>query len=732
MKKYIILMLLGGFLLISHKYIAQNNKAELISIIKKNKNDSSGVNALNDLAAKNIFSNGDTALILANQALNMAKSMSYNGKLGWQKGIAKAHHVLGSINFSKGNYDEALKQYHQALNIREKLNDKAGMAKSIVNIGTSYREKGEQANALKYYYKALSINESINDKNGIEINTGIIGSALTVEKQYDKALTYYFRALKMAQELGNRSHEGDWMGSIGMIYDKKRDFTKTMEYFEKAIAISEELGEQNSIAVWKDNMATTYRSMKKMDKALEYYFISLKINEKLGKKKNTANQMINIGAVYMDLKKYTLAKNYMDKALAIFKESGAKLKLREGYYFRMQLDSMTNNYKEAFKDYKLFILYKDSVDNEETRKQSMQTVMQYEYDKKEAVANAEHKTELVKQNLIAEEQNRKKNTIISSVIIGLVLVIVFAVFMYSRYKVTQKQKGIIELKEKETRDQKHIIEEKHREITDSINYAERIQRSLLASKEMLDTHLKDYFIYFKPKDIVSGDFYWAAQIAGSVNQKQGLENLQRFCLVTADSTGHGVPGAIMSILNISALKEVVKEGIVDPSLILNKTRSLIIDTLKKDGSKEGGKDGMDCSLCVFDFIDKKLFVAAANNPVWIVRNNGNDTSGGSQKLIEIKPDKIPVGRHDKQNVQFTLHEIQLEKGDVVYTLTDGFSDQFGGEKGKKFMSKNLRELLAASAHLPMLQQKELLETTFKNWVGSLEQIDDVTIIGVRV
>jgi serine phosphatase RsbU (regulator of sigma subunit) len=331
------------------------------------------------------------------------------------------------------------------------------------------------------------------------------------------------------------------------------------------------------------------------------------------------------------------------------------------------------------------------------------------------------------------------------VIGGLGLVVVFAGFMVNRFRVTNKQKQIIELKEKQTQQQKHIIEEKHREITDSINYAERIQRSFLATKELLDTNLKEYFVLFKPKDVVSGDFYWASTL-----------NNGNFALTTADSTGHGVQGAIMSLLNITSLEKAIETN-TQPLDILNATRKTIIERLKKDGSEHGGKDGMDCSITVYDFATKKLNVSAANNPVWIVRTvtssseayrEGNNDNGSryenskeaefstrtdnNVEVIEIKPDKMPVGKHDKDSISFTQQEIELQTGDVVYTLTDGFPDQFGGEKGKKFMSKNLRELLVKNVHLPMHEQKQLLETTFKNWVGDLEQVDDVTIIGVRV
>ncbi|MCL4857473.1 MAG: SpoIIE family protein phosphatase, partial [Flavobacteriales bacterium] len=291
-----------------------------------------------------------------------------------------------------------------------------------------------------------------------------------------------------------------------------------------------------------------------------------------------------------------------------------------------------------------------------------------------------------------------------------------------------------------------IIEEKHKEITDSINYAERIQRSFLATKDMLDNNLKDYFVFFRPKDVVSGDFYWAAEL-----------NNGNFAFTCADSTGHGVPGAIMSILNISSLEKSVEKD-TEPHQILNTTRRIIIDRLKKDGSPEGGKDGMDCSLLVLNKEKSQLTFASANNPVFIVRavhpnppegresqhsihpnNEGFEGSSsspsgrlGGAELLEYKPDKMPVGKHEKEQEPFTLHTLQLQKGDVIYTLTDGFADQFGGDKGKKYMIKNFKELLLNIAHLPMHEQEQKLEEEFTAWKGNNEQVDDVCVIGVQV
>ncbi len=353
--------------------------------------------------------------------------------------------------------------------------------------------------------------------------------------------------------------------------------------------------------------------------------------------------------------------------------------------------------------------------------------------------------------------------------------IIACVWLYikSRERKLKAEKEILEQtvieRTSEVVKQKHLVEEKHKEITDSINYAERIQRSLLASEGLLHANLKEHFVFFQPKDVVSGDFYWAANTVGSGLSDRAeyrFEN-DKFILVTADSTGHGVPGAIMSILNISCLKETVKEGIINPAEILNNTRKLIIETLKKDGSKDGGKDGMDCSLICFDFKNNKLTYAAANNPVWIIRQAQDGimravTSSSNEgayrevnienssryvtpketgvttrtdntfEIIELRPDKMPVGKHDRDNVPFTQHSLDLQKGDMVYALTDGMPDQFGGAKGKKFMYKQLKELLISVAHLPVNDQKQQLEESFNNWKGEQEQVDDVCVIGIKI
>ncbi len=256
------------------------------------------------------------------------------------------------------------------------------------------------------------------------------------------------------------------------------------------------------------------------------------------------------------------------------------------------------------------------------------------------------------------------------------------------------------------------LEEKNKDITDSIHYAKRIQKALMASDGILKKNLAEYFLMYKPKDIVSGDFYWAEQ------KDSG------FMLAVCDCTGHGVPGAFMSLLNITILNETVNEKkICSPDLIFNQVREDIVKVLNPEGREEEQTDGMDAVLCCFDFNKLKLDFACANNPLWIVRKDS---------IIEFKPDKMPVGMHFGKKTDFTLKSVDLQKGDVVYLFTDGFADQFGGLKGKKFKYSQFKELLLSIYSRPMHEQQSIIQQKLEVWKGGLEQVDDILVMGIRI
>jgi ligand-binding sensor domain-containing protein/serine phosphatase RsbU (regulator of sigma subunit) len=275
----------------------------------------------------------------------------------------------------------------------------------------------------------------------------------------------------------------------------------------------------------------------------------------------------------------------------------------------------------------------------------------------------------------------------------------------SRTSELKKQKNIAEK-------QTLLVEAKQKEILDSIQYARRIQQALLASDTLLNSNLPEHFVFFKPKDVVSGDFYWATPTEDG------------FIYITADCTGHGVPGAFMSLLNISKLSQIINENkITRPDLIFNHVRTEIIKALNPEGSNEESKDGMDAVLCKLDLKTMKLDFAAANNSFYIIRNG---------EKISCKADKMPVGKGHDDSVPFTHTSVQLQKGDVIYTFTDGFADQFGGPKGKKFKYKQLERLLISIYNEPMNIQKHKIQEAFTTWKKDVEQVDDVCVMGVRV
>lgn len=332
--------------------------------------------------------------------------------------------------------------------------------------------------------------------------------------------------------------------------------------------------------------------------------------------------------------------------------------------------------------------------------------------------NATENLEKTQMQLNTSVKTLNQQKIIIYLIIAILLVIgAIGVIGYKNYKKQKaqaaeisKQKNLAEKHRDEVIHQHSQLEEKTKEITDSINYAKRIQNAILPPLNLVSEKLKNCFIVYEPKDIVAGDFYWM----------EAKEDLVLFA--AADCTGHGVPGAMVSVMCSNALNRAVKEyGLVQPAAILDKTLEIILAQF--ENSVDDVKDGMDIAICAFQPSTKRLEYSGAQNPLWIIRNNGLE-------LEEIKGDKQPIGKYSTRK-QFTNHSLVLDSGDLVYLSSDGYADQFGGERGKKFKSINFKKLLFEIRTKTMLEQKQLLQETFQKWKGDLEQLDDVCVLGFK-
>ncbi|HIN40019.1 MAG TPA: tetratricopeptide repeat protein, partial [Flavobacteriales bacterium] len=641
------------------------------------------------------------------------RSLKIYEELGDKNGIAATLNNIGNIYVEQGDYAKAIDYYTKSLKIREEIGDRRGIAMSLGNIGVIYKNQGDFAKAIDYYTKSLKIEEEIGNKKGITSSLGNIGNIYLDQGDYAKAIDYYSRCLKIGEEIGDKKSIASSLGNIGIIYADQGDYTKAIDYFTRSLTIKEELGDKNGIATTLGNIGVIYADQGDYAKAIDYYTRSLKIQEELGDKKGIAISLNNIGAIYQEQGDYAKALEKCTKALSIAQEIGNVEKIKDASNNLWEIHKKLGKHSQALEMHELYIEMCDSINSIENKEAIIQQEYKYKYEKDQALEEAKHQEQMA----LSAEREKRQQLIAYSAGGGLVMVLLFAFFILNRLQVTRRQKKVIEEQKQKVEEQKQVVEEQKqkveeqkKDITDSIRYAENIQRALLPTIENLKDALPDGFVLFQPKDIVSGDFYWMQHRNDCVY------------LAACDCTGHGVPGAFMSMIGSSLLDEaVVEKGISQPNEIFFEVRKGFIHALKQTGKAGQQKDGMDATLIAWDK-KKNLQLASAFNPVLIIRN---------EEITELKPDRQPVGFLTGEQKPFTHHELKLEKGDTVYLFSDGYPDQFGGKKDKKFMMKNFKKLLLSIQDKTMNEQKTILETTMAEWKGDTEQVDDILVMGVR-
>jgi len=674
MKKQNFLSVFFLLLLFSQQSFAQNIDS-LWSVYKNEKiNDTIRLEAFNDIAWSLLYTNPDSAYMLGHEELEKAKSLKL------KKWESKAYNTIGASYQVKGNYLKAIDFYQQSLKIREKLGDIRGVSSSLANIGSIY------------------------------INIA----------EFEKALYYQLKSLKIFQQIGNKAGMASALNNIGVIYKNLSDYPKALDYNQRSLVLFEEIGDKQGIASSYDNIGNIYSSMNDLTKALEFQLKSIAIDQEIGDKSGESTMLSVIAKTYLKQKKYAMALESATKGKKLAVEIEDISAEKECTSVLYEIYKEMGNKSLALENFELFVSLRDSIFKEDNQRAITSKALEYEFEKKAAADSVKHDEEKrVKDALIVAktaqiDQDRTQKWALYG---GLFLMFVSGGVMYNRFRIIRRQKEIIEIKSKETEEHKTVIEEKQKEILASISYAKRLQEAILPPQSMIKQYLPDSFIFYKPKDIVAGDFYWM----------EPMDDLILFA--AADCTGHGVPGAMVSVVCSNALNRTVKEfGITEPGKILDKVRELVIETFEKSESEVN--DGMDISLCAYNKKTNELKWSGANNPLWIFRNL--PIGQARKEFIEYKPNKQSIGKIDGELVSYITHSVQLQKNDSIYIFTDGYADQFGGSKGKKFNYKNLQELLFRSAELSIKDQEAGLQDQLQEWKGDLEQVDDILVFGIRV
>jgi serine phosphatase RsbU (regulator of sigma subunit)/pterin-4a-carbinolamine dehydratase len=694
-EKQLILFLACIFLSVFS--IAQNNSKtdSLENVLKSKIEDTTRVNTLNDLSRAYFTKSFDKGVAYAEEAKSLAE------KIKFEKGIANSNNNIGVLQWQHGEYSKALESFQHALSVFQSVGDKMGIAKCYGNIGLIHRARGDLSLALNYQLRSLKVREEIKDKDGMAKNYSAIGNIYDSQLNFPLSIEYHNKALKLWSELGNRRGVATSFVNIGNVYWEQKKDKEALESYLKSLSMFLLLEDEIGASSCYMNLGMIYDKQKKYQLAVEYNLKALRIKEKLKDNSGISTSYNNLASTLLHMGKYDEAMVYLNKSLEICKKSNRKEGLKVVYGTLASIYAEQNKFKEAYYYKELYSNMKDSLFNENSSKEIAEMQSKYENEKKQ------NEIELLTKDseIQALQLNRNKLWMIM-LCVAVLLILALAALFYIRWQIKHKSHILLEHRNMEITQQK-------KEITDSINYAKRIQESILPPIDTWSKMLPDSFIFYRPKDIVSGDFYW-------IEQKNDV-----VCFAAVDCTGHGVPGALMSVVGFNLLTQAINEvNLVRPSDILKHLDAGVTKTLRQSEEGKGVKDGMDLSICSLNRKTLELEYAGAFNSLYYISNG---------IFTEIKADKFPIGVNTDGKVdEYTNHKIQLQKGDCVYLYSDGYADQFGGPKGKKFKYNQLKELLTAISVLPIEQQRNAIEKKFDEWKGLLEQVDDVVIIGVRV
>ncbi len=636
-----------------------------------------------EIIIKLVNLNTDKDLDVNLRYLNQGQKIADDNNLIIDK--ARCIQLKGLQYKKKGDFTFAIELFNEAAQIYENAKNFKLLAGAYNNLGATYVDKGDYQKAIEFLIKALRYCDKVND-DALKAKTLLnIGLVFYYQNNYRKALEYYYQSLELRKKNNDLKGLSLIYNNIGTASYFLKENKLAVESFKKSLIISQKIGDIRGMSLPLFNIAEIYYNDNSLDSALYYYYKSYTIDTSLKDKAGTAKSLQMLAEVHFLLKNISLALKYDNDALKLSTEVGSKDDIKDCYRVLSSIYAEKKDYKKALEYSNLCSSFKDTLYSKQSSEMIAELQTKYETEKKDL-------------QLSKQKEKIKHQGIISRILIsGIIIAILFTILVLWQY--FQKKKAF------------KILAFQKKNITDSINYASRIQTALLPPEELLNKLLPEHFILYLPRDIVSGDFYWITISEGKT------------IIAVADCTGHGVPGAFMSMLGFAYLNEIVNKSVnLKANEILNELREKVKSSLHQNDSSYN-KDGMDIALVIIDHANMQLQFSGANNPLVICRDS---------KIINIPPDKMPIGIHSVENESFTLKEIELERNDIVYLFSDGYMDQFGGDNLKRLGKLKFERILTYSSKLQIKAQRYFLEEKILEWMIDTEQIDDILVMGVKI
>ncbi len=651
-----------------------------------------------------------------------ANGMLYKAREYWNTGLSKAKteknieyqakfycriaDLLQQEDFSK----QCIAYYDSALTIAKKGDEKL-LSDILMKKGRGHYDIGEYKTAMDHYIQAQRLFEK-NKWQNVEYGhlLHFIGSVFKQQNFFDKALEYYEQELKLARDIQNTHLEAEALYLCAAMYGTKGDLDKELIYMNNALKLFEEEKNWRMVALMHSNLSANYSDKKDYKKAIASCEKALEMYKQIGEDESAAATLRTLGEMYSKTGEPKKALEFFKKAMDAAMKVETKQMLNKSEITQSMAFAYSDlgNYKQAFDLLLEHQMLSDSLTNAGNAEYLHTLEKQYDTEKKEKEI-ALQKVEIDKTNAVVKQHETQRNALIG----GCILVLLVAGISIVAFINKRKTSRLLSKQVSEINYQNAVIKEKNKDITDSIQYAKRLQEAVFPEADVLNTYFAESFVLFRPKDIVSGDFYWFEEVDNKT------------IIVVGDCTGHGVPGAFMSILGHNLLNQIILEDkVTSPEKILTILDKRVTNALNKRDSKESYNDGMDMVICVVDKIKGTLQYAGANRPLVIRRGT---------ELIELKPTKHAIGGiQDSTAKIFKQQEITIASEDVLYMFSDGYYDQFGGPKGKKFKYKQLTGHILSMASQPLEEQKKILADALLNWQGNLEQVDDVCVVGVKI